>query len=95
MVVPSNLDDRQILFSNEEDDAASHTASKNAIPSCAAEWHFLDLVEVLVEAVNFTELWWKIKSPKSSITSGEMSGGSSGVRTPDTLIKSQVLYQLS
>jgi len=24
-----------------------------------------------------------------------MSGGSSGVRTPDTLIKSQVLYQLS
>lgn len=57
MVVPSNLDDRQILFSNEEDDEASHTASKNAIPSCAAEWHFLDLVEVFVEAVNFTELW--------------------------------------
>ena len=25
----------------EEDDEASHTASKNAIPSCAAEWHFL------------------------------------------------------
>lgn len=70
MVVPSNLDDKQILFSNEEDDAASHTASKNAIPSCAAEWHFLDLVEVLVEAVNFTELWWKIKNPKSSMTSG-------------------------
>lgn len=49
MVVPSNLDDRQILLSNEEDDATSHTASKNAIPSCAAEWHFLDLVKVLVE----------------------------------------------
>ena len=57
VVIPSNLDDRQILFSNEEDDVASHTASKNAIPSCAAEWHFLDLVEVLVETVNFTELW--------------------------------------
>ena len=56
LVVPSNLDDRQILFSNEEDDEASHTASKNTLPSCAAEWHFLDLVEVLVEAVNFTEL---------------------------------------
>ena len=37
----------------EEDDEASHTASKNAIPACAAECHFLDLVEVLVEAVNF------------------------------------------
>ena len=57
MAVSSNLDDRQILFSNEEDDEASHTASKNAIPLCAAEWHFLDLVEVLVETVNFTELW--------------------------------------
>ena len=56
MVVPSSLDDRQILFSNEEDDEARHTASKNAIPSYAAEWHFLDLVKVLVEAVNFTEL---------------------------------------
>lgn len=53
MVVPSNLDDRQILFSNEEDDEASHTASKNAIPSCAAEWHFLDLVKVLVAVMNF------------------------------------------
>lgn len=53
MVVPSNLDDRQILFSNEEDDEASHTASKNAIPSCAAEWHFLDLVKVLAEVMNF------------------------------------------
>lgn len=53
MVVPSNLDDRQILFSNEEDDEASHTASKNAIPSCVAEWHFLDLVKVLVEVMNF------------------------------------------
>ena len=53
MVVPSNLDDRQILFSNEEDDEASHTASKNAIQSCAAEWHFLDLVKVLVEVMNF------------------------------------------
>lgn len=53
MVVPSNLDDRQILFSNEEDDATSHTASKNVIPSCAAEWHFLDLVKVLVEVMNF------------------------------------------
>lgn len=53
LVVPSNLDDRQILFSNEEDDEASHTASKNAIPSCAAEWHFLDLVKVLVEVMNF------------------------------------------
>lgn len=53
MVVPSNLDDRQILFSNEEDDATSHTASKNAIPSCVAEWHFLDLVKVLVEVMNF------------------------------------------
>lgn len=53
MAVPSNLDDRQILFSNEEDDEASHTASKNAIPSCAAEWHFLDLVKVLVEVMNF------------------------------------------
>ena len=53
MVVPSNLDDRQILFSNEEDDEASHTASKNAIPSCAAEWHFLDFVKVLVEMMNF------------------------------------------
>lgn len=53
MVVPSNLDDRQILFSNEEDDAASHTASKNPIPLCAAEWHFLDLVKVLVEMMNF------------------------------------------
>ena len=53
MVVPSNLDDRQILFSNEEDDEASHTASKNAIPSCAAEWHFHDLVKVLVEVMNF------------------------------------------
>lgn len=52
MVVPSNLDDRQILFSNEEDDEASHTASKNAIPSCAAEWHFLDLVKVLAEVMN-------------------------------------------
>ena len=41
LAVPSNLDDRQILSSNEEDDEASHTASKNAIPSCAAEWHFL------------------------------------------------------
>lgn len=56
MVVPSNLDDRQILFSNEEDDAASHTASKNAIPSCAAEWHFLDLVKVLVEVMNFMRI---------------------------------------
>lgn len=53
LVVPLNLDDRQILFSNEEDDVASHTASKNAIPSCAAEWHFLDLVKVLVEVMNF------------------------------------------
>lgn len=53
MVVPSNLDDRQILFSNEEDDAASHTALKNAIPSCAEKWHFLDLVKVLVEMMNF------------------------------------------
>lgn len=53
MVVPSNLDDRQILFSNEDDDEASHTASKNAIPSCAAEWYFLDLVKVLVEVMNF------------------------------------------
>ena len=53
MVVPSNLDDRQILFSNEEDDATSHTASKNAIPLCAAEWYFLDLVKVLVEVMNF------------------------------------------
>ena len=53
MVVPSNLDDKQILFSNEEDDEASRTASKNAIPSYAAEWHFLDLVKVLVEVMNF------------------------------------------
>ena len=53
MAVPSNLDDRQILFSNEEDDEASHTASKNAIPLCAAEWHFLDLVKVLVEMMNY------------------------------------------
>lgn len=53
MVVPSNLDDKQILFSNEEDDEASHTTSKNAIPSCAAEWHFLDLVKVLAEVMNF------------------------------------------
>lgn len=53
MVVPSNLNDRQILFSNEEDDETSHTASKNAIPSCAAEWHFLDLVKVLAEVMNF------------------------------------------
>lgn len=53
MAVPSNLDDRQILFSNEEDDAASHTASKNAIPSCSTEWHFFDLVKVLVEVMNF------------------------------------------
>ena len=53
MVVPSNLDERQILFSNEEDDEASHTASKNAIPSCAEKWHFLDLVKVLVEVMNF------------------------------------------
>lgn len=56
MVVPLNLDDRQILFSNEEDDEASHTASKNAIPSCAAEWHFLDLVKVLVEVMNFMRI---------------------------------------
>ena len=56
LVVPSNLDDRQILFSNEEDDEASHTASKNAIPSCAAEWHFLDLVKVLVEVMNFMRI---------------------------------------
>lgn len=47
LVIPSNLDDRQILFSNEEGDEARHTASKNAIPSCAVEWHFLDLVEVM------------------------------------------------
>lgn len=53
MVVPSNLDERQIFFSNEEDDEASHTASKNAIPLCAAEWHFLDLVKVLAEVMNF------------------------------------------
>ena len=52
MAVSSNLDDRQILFSNEEDDEASHTASKNAIPLCAAEWHFLDLVKVLAEVMN-------------------------------------------
>ena len=32
MVVPSNLDDRQILFSNEEDDEASHTASQKCHP---------------------------------------------------------------
>lgn len=32
---------------------ASQTASKNTIPSCAAEWHFLDLVKVLVEVMNF------------------------------------------
>lgn len=32
LVVPSNLDDRQILFSNEEDDEASHTASKKCHP---------------------------------------------------------------
>ena len=56
MVVPSNLDDRQILFSNEEDDEASHTASKNAIPSCAAEWHFFDLVKVLAEVMNFMRI---------------------------------------
>lgn len=55
MVVPSNLDDKQILFSNEEDDEASHTASKNAIPSCAVEWHFLDLVKVLVEVMNVVQ----------------------------------------
>ena len=53
MVVPSNLDERQILFSNEKDDEASHTASKNAIPPCAAKWHVLDLVKVLVEMMNF------------------------------------------
>ena len=53
MAVPSNLDDRQILFSNEEDDKASHTASKNAIPLCAVEWHFFDFVKVLVEVMNF------------------------------------------
>lgn len=53
MAVSSNLDDRQILFSNEEDDEASHTASKNTIPSCAAEWHFLALIKVLVEIMNF------------------------------------------
>lgn len=41
------------FFSNEENDEASHTASKNAIPSCAAEWHFLDLVKVLAEVMNF------------------------------------------
>ena len=54
MVILSNLDDRQIRFSKEEDDEARHTASKkNAIPSCAAEWHFLDLVEILVEVMIF------------------------------------------
>ena len=53
LVVPLSLDGRQIRFSNEEDDEARHTASKNAIPSCAAEWHFLDLVKVLVEVMNF------------------------------------------
>lgn len=63
MVVPSNLDDRQILFSNEEDDATSHTASKNAIPLCAAEWHFLDLVKVLVEVMNFMR---KLATPISN-----------------------------
>ena len=26
---------------------------ENAIPSCAAEWHFLDLVEILVEVMIF------------------------------------------
>ena len=26
---------------------------KNAIPSCAAEWHFLDLIEILVEVMIF------------------------------------------
>lgn len=64
MVVPSTLDDRQILFSNEEDDEASHTASKNAIPSCAAEWHFLDLVKVLVEVMNFMRVRLKKEKPK-------------------------------
>lgn len=64
MVVPSNLDDRQILFSNEEDDEASHTASKNAIPSCAAEWHFLDLVKVLVEMMNFMRVRYKKEKPE-------------------------------
>ena len=37
----------------------------------------------------------KKQKPEAIITSGIMSGGSSGVRTLDTLIKSQVLYQLS
>lgn len=64
MVVPSNLDDRQILFSNEEDDATSHTASKNAIPLCAAEWHFLDLVKVLVEVMNFMRVRYKKEKPE-------------------------------
>lgn len=64
MVVPSNLDDKQILFSNEEDDEASHTASKNAIPSCAAEWHFLDLVKVLVEMMNFMRVRQKKEKPE-------------------------------
>lgn len=62
MVVPSNLDDRQILFSNEEDDEASHTASKKCHPvmhcgmACTAEWHFLDLVKVFVEVMNFMQV---------------------------------------
>ena len=64
MAVPSNLDDRQILFSNEEDDEASHTASKNAIPLCAAEWHFLDLVKVLVEMMNFMRVRQKKGKPE-------------------------------
>ena len=37
----------------------------------------------------------KIKTPENRVFSGVLFGDSSGIRTPDTLIKSQVLYRLS
>lgn len=64
MVILSNLDDRQIRFSKEEDDEPVTLHQKNAIPSCAAEWHFLDLVEILVEVMIFMRVREKKEKPE-------------------------------
>ena len=36
-----------------------------------------------------------MKTPENAVFSRVLAGDSSGIRTPDTLIKSQVLYRLS
>ena len=47
--------------------------------------------------IKWVEKWVdkKFRTPENVVFSGVLAGDSSGIRTPDTLIKSQVLYRLS